>query len=338
MIPNPALSVPPVGEVSPSIADVSYRNYDGELRDRSARWWTIAQSTLRFGFKKLGFWIPAALCLLFYLITGLVFYFTRNVQQQFGSAGQTNTYAVALNQGLTGTSLLLFVAALTIGAGVIAADNKANALLVYLSKPITRIDYLVGKWMGVFLLLGAFALLPALLLYLFFLVAYSGEGFIKEEPTLILRVLAATLIPAALHTSLIMGFSAMSKSPRLAGSLYAAFYFVSLIVTVTAGELMQSRDKANVNARTTALVRHLSVDGVTSGLAEHLYKITPQQIAQSGGRARRRNRRPRTQEPVAAVTAQRPPLYPLLLIGGAMIALPIGIAAMRVRAVEVVRG
>lgn len=326
-------------EVAPSIADVSYRSYDGELRNRSARWWTIALSTLRMGVKKLGYWIPAGLTLLIYLINGLVFYFTRNVQAQFGGEEAANQYAVSLNQGLSGTGLLLFIAALTVGAGSLAADNRANALLVYLSKPITRLDYLVGKWMGVFLLLAGLSLVPALLMYLFFLVAYSGDGFLKDNPALILRIIAATLFPAALHASLVIGFSACSKSPRLTGSLYAAFYFVSLIVAVTASQLMLSRDKEGKNGATTALVSSLSVSGISNGLAQHLYDLTPQQITRNTF-GRRRNRRPRpgAEDGPPGIPAERPPLVPLLLVGGALIALPVAAAAARVRAVEVVRG
>lgn len=337
--PVTAKSAP--NEVAPSIADVSYRTYDGELRNRSARWWTITLSTVRMSIKKLGYWIPGGLVLLIYLISGLVFYFTRNARAQFGAEEPANQYAIFLNQGLSGTGLLLFIAALTIGAGSIAADNKANALLVYLSKPITRLDYLIGKWVGIFLLLAGLSFVPALLMYLFFLVAYSGDGFLKDNPTLILRLIAATLFPAALHTSLVMGFSACSKSPRLAGSLYAAFYFVSLIVAITASQLMLSRDTGGNKGANTALVASLSVPGISDGLAQHLYDLTPKQIAQNSG-GRRRNRRFRAPKPPAEeappVTAERPPLIPLLLIGGALIALPIAVATARVRAVEVVRG
>lgn len=343
-MPAPPIQTnPATNEKAPSIADVSYRTYDGELRDRSARWWTIALSTLRMNIKKLGYWIPGALVLLIYLISGLVFYFTRNARAQFGAEEPANQYAITLNQGLSGTALLVFIAALTIGAGSIASDNKANALLVYLSKPITRLDYLVGKWVGIFLLLAGLSFVPALLMYLFFLVAYSGDGFLKDNALLILRLAAATLFPAALLTSLVIGFSACSKSPRLAGSLFAAFYFVSGIVALTASQVMMSRDNAAKAVATTALVAHLSVDGISNGLAQHLYDLTPQQITQNSG-GRRRNRRRRQQRegdgppPGPSIPAQRPPLIPLLLIGGGLIALPLGIAAARVRAVEVVKG
>jgi len=48
-------------------------------------------------------------------------------------------------------SFSILCIALVVGAGAIAADNRSNALMVYLSKPITKGDYLLGKWMGIFL-------------------------------------------------------------------------------------------------------------------------------------------------------------------------------------------
>lgn len=344
------------GDLPPStISDVSYRNYDGELRNRSVRWWTIAVATMRANVnrKKLGYWIPAGIITVIYLFIGIAFYFTQNFKSQVEAmggnlGGPANPYALSLYQGLDYTNLLLFVATLTIGSAAIASDIRANALLVYLSKPLTRADYLIGKWMGIFLLLAALSLTPALVLFLFFAVAYNDQGFLKDNATLILRLLAASLIAPAIHASLVIGFSAWSKSPRLAGSLYAAFYFVVGIISTTAGAIMIERDKEGKNAETTAMVSSLSVAGVAKGIAMNLYDVTPQQVVdrlRGGGRRRnRRPRRPNADGTDAAPRQQafqvpgRPDLVPILLIGGAMVFIPLAAAWTKIRAVEVIRG
>ena len=346
----------PNGPVAPSaISDVTYRNYDGELKTHALRWWPIAVATIRASVnrKKFGFWIPVGITFLTYFVMGIIFFFSQSLRQQSQAAGNllaggsSNQYTLSLYQSmsLTITHLMVVIAAMTVGAAVIAADNRANALLVYLSKPLTRIDYLVGKWMGVFLLLAAMTLIPALLLFFFFAVAYNGDGFLKENPTLIIRLIAASLLPAAVHTSLILGFSAWSKTPRLAGALYAAFFFISSTLAVILGGILLQKDIENKNPKMTTIVSHLSIDGVTDGIAMSLYDVTPDQMVslqQFGGRRRRRRLNPEaaetTEKPSSFLVQERPNLPIMLLIGGVLIALPLAAAYQKVRAVEVIRG
>jgi len=374
-----------------AIADVSYRNYDGEmpLRPLLARAWTIAAATVRANVnrRKFGYWIPAALILVINFFLGIIHYVTQNVRDQMAAQaamtggligglpeGPANPYALTLYQGVTWSLFLVFIAALTVGSSTIAADNRANALLVYFARPITRLDYLVGKWVGLFLLLAPLTLVPSLLLYLFFVATYNDVGFLKENPTLIFRLLGATLFPAALHASLMLGFSAWSKTPRMAGAVYAGFYFVVSVLSGVAGNILLERDQEQKQAKTTAIVSNLSVSGVASGVAMNLYDVTPRQVVarfQSGGRRRRRPtpspsptppavaatpapsgaspapaagapdgarepRRPRRRGPV--VLPERPGMPAMLFVGGLMIVLPLAAAHAKVRAVEVVRG
>lgn len=336
---------------SSTIADISYRNYDGELRTRAVRWWIVAVATIRANVnrKRYGYWIPVGIVLIIYLFMGIGFYFTQGIRQQVESMGgfmngPANPYALTLYQALSATNLLIFIATMTVGAASIAADNRANALLVYLSKPLTRLDYLLGKWMGIFILIAALTLIPSLLLFFFFAVAYNDQHFLKENPTLILRMIAAALVPAALHTSLIVGFSAWSKTPRLAGALYAAFYFVLAILAGVVGSILHERDKEAKTPQVTAVVANLSVDGVVNGLGMNLYDVTPQQVLdrfQGGGR-RRNRRRARAgtppPPPPASQVPERPQMPAMLLIGGLMIILPLAAAQVKIRAVEVIRG
>src|SRR5581483_11757403 len=62
--------------------------------------------------------------------------------------------------------LFAFFITIFVGSGLIANDRRANALQVYLSKPLLRMEYIGGK-MGVLLvyLLGV-TLVPAILLVL----------------------------------------------------------------------------------------------------------------------------------------------------------------------------
>jgi ABC-2 type transport system permease protein len=312
------------------IADLSYRGYDGPLHTRFARWWIVALAGIRLVRKKPGFWILVALCAFPFLLAAIRLYIESQVRVR-GLAVPPNPlidattgqkYASAFFQAYSGQQLMLFVAALLVGAGSIAADNRANALLVYLSKPITKGDYLLGKWMGVFLTLFGVAFAPAFLLYLYCLLSYGSDGFLRDEPLLWGRVLLAAMVPAAVHASLILGFSAWSKTPRMAGAIYAAFYFISGIVAAILWGIRYHGD-----IEKGVLLRHLSVSGVIEGLGQNIYGVTMHTV----GILRRHHE-------MRQMTIPMPALGAMLGVAAALILLGVLATRLKIRAVEVVRG
>jgi ABC-2 type transport system permease protein len=317
-------SLPGAPETGP-IADVSYRNYAGPLHTRAARWWIVAVSGIRMLARKPGFWIVAALALLPYVVGGFLLYMES--QGLLRGAGMLpeyppdQKYAVHFFGALRTQWLWLFVVALMIGAGSIAADNRTNALLVYLSKPLTKGDYLLGKWMSIFLTVYAVALLPAVVLYLFCLISFLDDGFFRNSPWLLARVVGASAVPAVVHASLLVGFSAWSKTPRIAGAAYAALYLVGNTISFAIWLIRYRGDQSE-----GILVRHLSVQGLIEGLAQNIYALTL--LVPTGHRRRG-----------FEIVAQDPPLLGvMLLLGGAAVLLGIAAARARINAVEVIRG
>lgn len=321
--PAPAnAAASPAGSISP-IADLSYRNYDGPLYTRAARWWIVAVANIRLVRKKPGFWILALIALLPYLIVGVLLYFQSGALSNVPNPLVNNTpgqkYASQFFRAYQQQAFWLFLIALMVGASSIAADNKANALLVYLSKPISKGDYLLGKWMGIFLILFGVAVIPALVLYFYCLTSYISEGFLKEEPLLILRVLLACAVPAAIHSSLIVGFSAWSKTPRMAGAIYAAFYFVVGFITSIVWGILYHRAIRSGDLDQGVLLRHLSVDGVIQGLGQNIYAVD-ERVG------------------FMQMVMSRPPVMAMVGLAAILVVLGVGAARAKVRAVEVVRG
>ena len=60
--------------------------------------------------------------------------------------------------------VFVFFITLYVGSGLIANDRRANALQIYLSKPLTRVDYVVGKLATLLIFLTAVTWLPGILL------------------------------------------------------------------------------------------------------------------------------------------------------------------------------
>lgn len=103
------------------------------------------------------------------------------------------------------------------GAGLVANDLRTGAILVYLSRPLTRRDYVLGK-LGVLLLLNLSATLaPGLALYAVAL-GLAPDLFWKWE----LAWIAPAVVVQSLAVSLVMSLvalavSSLSRSARVAG-------------------------------------------------------------------------------------------------------------------------
>ena len=70
-------------------------------------------------------------------------------------------------------------------AGLIADDRQSNALQIYLSKPITRHDYIAGKLLTLAVFLVAVTWAPAMLLLLLQVLFSGSLEFVSTHPRLI---------------------------------------------------------------------------------------------------------------------------------------------------------
>jgi ABC-2 type transport system permease protein len=361
--PSTSPAVANTGAAEAKIADLSYRNYDGPLHSRAFRWWTVALAIVRMHTKSKMFTIPTLAILLIYMINGARLYLeegTGMAKYQAQSNGYVDEYTMLFHSAMEIASFFLFLIAMGVGAGSIADDNRANALLIYLSKPITRTDYLLGKWMGVFIMVATASCLPALGLYLFFFGTYYSQNFFANNPYLILKVSAATLLAAALFTSVVIGFSALNKNARTAAVLFAGFFLILKIIVSLAGETAMSRfehenraelmrysvnprasmsvdemparptpeflAKAQPQLTSASTVKYLDVGGVASGVTLHLYDANPPLFDPSS-----------TLRQMHELKI-RPHLAPLILLGLVFLIVPVVLARFSIRAVEIIRG
>lgn len=315
---------------SSPIADLSYRNYDGPLEKPYFRWWAIAKMMMRLCIKKKGFWVWSVFSAYFYLILGAVFYFAETFSSNIGAMASPDAipqffqgivwkdqFLIAFNM----SQIWLLIVTLLIGAGSIAGDNRANALLVYLSKPCTKLDYLIGKWVGIFLPLLAVTGLPMLLFYFYCFLSYRQYGFVSQDPWLIMKLLMIIPLPAAFHASVVLGISSLTNQGRVSGAIYAGLYFMTSFLTVAAGGIRAMTFSQEGEKPLLTNLYYASVDGIQQGLA----KI----ILDTRGSA-----------PFNAPTgiSQPPPPNKLLFVGiyFAICAICLFVAWRRIRAVEVV--
>ncbi len=116
------------------------------------------------------------------------------------------------------------------GAGLIANDRRANALQIYLSKPLMRSEYIAGKAAVLFMFLLLVTLVPALMLLLLQVLFAGSFEFLRKNLFLFPAITVATLLQALLATFTMLALSSLSKSARYVGILYAGIIFFTAAI------------------------------------------------------------------------------------------------------------
>lgn len=196
------------------IYEQGYRRYEARGPLRRIRFWPITREALRLLLSRKAFLALLAVSWVQLLFRVIQIW----IVTQYPQAGRLlpidgRLFGEFLNVQV---SFVLFLMVFG-GAGLIASDLRTGAILVYLSRPLTRRDYLVGK-LSVLASLGLFVTLaPGLLLYLVGL-ALAPEQYAKLElwwiaPALLLHSLVLVL-PLGL---LSLAASSLTKRPIVAG-------------------------------------------------------------------------------------------------------------------------
>jgi len=312
--------------VSPAnpIADLTYRNYDGPL-ESGYRWWPVAKMTMRMAIKKKSFWWLGIFSGWWYFVLSIVFY----VWDVLAANASPNTPApnffktlIWKDQFLAAFSesqLFLLLIALLIGVGAIANDNKTNALLIYFSKPCTKADYLIGKWVGIFLCLLGVVAAPTILFFMYCALSYRQYGILSDDPWLILKLFLVFPIAPAFHASVALGISSLFDQGRLAGAVYAGLYFIGLIFTKAIEGIRFANGGSQPFADTAF---YFSIDGLQIGLAKDVLHTSGSNIF-GGGRG--------MLPPPSA-----PHFLPFAMVYLVICAASLLLAYSRIRAVEVI--
>ncbi len=211
----------------------NYRHWEGTLETRShTRWWIIAKAELKLlarrKFVRLIVAIPPLIYILAHAMLIYVFNQVPNVEFPFDIDSE---FFQKFLFRITPFPSVLIVALIAVfgGSGLISTDLKNNALSLYLSKPISWIDYLIGKLAVIGILLGCLTLIPGLLLFLEHSLL-GGLSFFTENYWLPFSIIGYSVIIILPTSLLILLFSSLTTNPRYAIIGFSAVWFGSPVV------------------------------------------------------------------------------------------------------------
>jgi ABC-2 type transport system permease protein len=203
------------------IHDQGYRRYGGRKQPHGSTWWVIARAGMmerlrerRFLALLLVAWAP-------FIVRAIQTYISTNFSQAAFLAPSPETFREFLDQ----QGIFVFFVALYVGSGLIANDRRANALQIYLSKPLTRVEYIAGKLTTLVTFLLAVTLIPGLLLLLMQMIFAGNVAFLRANLFLFPAITAFAAIQVFVSAFTVLALSSLSKSRRFVAIMYAGIIF-----------------------------------------------------------------------------------------------------------------
>jgi ABC-2 type transport system permease protein len=203
------------------IHDQGYRRYGGTRTRSGTGWIVITRAGIRTLFAKRAFlgllliaWFP-------FFVRAVQIYAAANLPQAAFLAPTAETFRQFLDQ----QQIFVFFITVYVGAGLIANDRRANALQIYLSKPLTRAEYIFGKLAILMTFLALVTWLPAIVL-LIVQISFAGNfTFFRNNVFLFPAITLFSFVQVTMVATAMLALSSLSKSSRYVGILYAAVIF-----------------------------------------------------------------------------------------------------------------
>ncbi len=276
------------------IHDQGYRHYAGQRARHGRAWWVIARAGVlerlrerRFLALLLFAWSP-------FVVRAVQAYLASTFPQASFLAPDVQTFRAFLDQ----QRVFVFFVTIYAGSGLIANDLRANALQLYLSRPITRVEYIAGKLLTLLIFLVAVTWLPAVLLVVLQVMFTGDTVFVTSHPYLIPAITLACALQVCVAACAMLAVSSLSRSRRFVAMLYAGIVLFTAAMDQALRLITGSRAWAWVSPQDTLAVLIDATFGMST-------------------------------EPAV-------PVLVAVVLVAALIAVSIAVLARRVRAVEVV--
>lgn len=240
------------------IHDLSYREWNGARTPASLRFWVIAQTGIRLAWRshwlrRLVFfaWLPAAYFGIAFLVLEQSFAHQTELDMASGFLGQFPQAQYVVEEIASGDPvsarrhawawLLLtffrypqgFVLVLVVGLiapPLIARDVHTRAFLLYFSRPLSRVEYVLGKLSVVAAYVFLISAAPALVLYVLAVLLSPPElAIVSSTWDLPLRILLASLVLVLPTATLTLAFSSLTSRAMYAGFAWFAVWFLGII-------------------------------------------------------------------------------------------------------------
>jgi ABC-2 type transport system permease protein len=227
-----------------AVYEQTYKRYAGPLTPEWSRFLIIPRHAYRAVFSSKLFTAFFVICFLPLLVEAILIYLHHNFSAI--AAMKINVrelvpidaffFQVFINiQGG-----FAFFVALLVGPPLVSRDLRNNALPLYLCRPFSRTEYVVGKMSVILILLSLITWVPQLLLFLF--QSYlEGFAWFKANAWMINAIVLGGLVWALLLALLTQTISALVKWRVVASGVLLGIFFIPTVFGAFVNEVFRTR-------------------------------------------------------------------------------------------------
>jgi ABC-2 type transport system permease protein len=239
------------------IFDQGYQHWKGTLSGHAWRWLAITKQGLRGQLKNrslrmllLTAWSPALALGFVLAVWGLFEQGSESVlpllrpilppgiatdPRAYRHAIWTISYSIFFKSEIIFIMLLMVIA----GPNLISGDLRFNALPLYFSRPLRRLDYLLGKLGVVAALVAAVAVGPATAAYLLGVCFSLDLGVIADTWRLLPMSIVYGLVIVASAGTLMLALSSLSRRSLYIGIAWGGLWLISSAVAAVLGGIQR---------------------------------------------------------------------------------------------------
>lgn len=207
----------------------TYKSYEGQLTPSWSRFLVIPRYAYQDLFKYTLFVVLFVICFVPPLVFATIIYLHHNTAALaiFGVSSSDivpiNGFFFSIFTGIQ--TSLAFIFTVIIGPVLISRDLANNGLPLYLCRPFSRFEYILGKASVLLILLSAITWIPGTLLFLF--QSYlEGGGWFIDNLWMLNAIVSVCLAWIVILTLLAMAFSAWIKWRTAASAALFAIFII----------------------------------------------------------------------------------------------------------------
>lgn len=223
------------------IREQGYRHWQGKYSGHAFRWWTVAKQAIRataytkvrlfglFMFIVL-MWVPYFFYGLFWFLAGAAggrelgeFLFGGSPDEVL----RANLYDLV--RGWQVMVLPIYIAA--VAAPFISNDLRSNALYIYLSKPLRRGDYIVGKLAATALIALPVTILPGMFVWLMAIGSSDNASEITHPWEILFEIVLVQVGLIVVLGAIVLAASSLTKRWWIAFAAVMGGYYILHIMS-----------------------------------------------------------------------------------------------------------